>query len=724
MRKMKPRFGWLAVAVFVLAASMAAAPGALAYDRWTFVWDRQLTGVTDDLYGVDALDADHVWAVGTGGTILFHDGSNWSRQAAGLTVETLHEVSALDARHVWAVGTRGTVLFFDGSRWSAQPSGTTRALYGVHALSATHVWAVGAGGTIRHFDGSSWQGQASGVTEPLQSVAAADSTHVIAVGSNTRLFNNGFGWAPMGATTDDFLSVTTLNATSFWASGYGGRISYFNGLNWTSQANPLDAGVRVNGVSAANATNIWACASDGSVIVNDGADWVYHGDIYAEALLDISAADAGHVWAVGTGGAVFYGHKFEPGATNRDWATGSMSMPAAGEDWYLAEGSTGPGFVTYVEIANPQGADATVNITFMTDGGGLFVPPFVVPRHSRTTLNVADWADGLWGVSTWVRSSVPVVAERTMFSSDRTWAHNATGVRSADTTWYLAEGSTGPGFETWILVQNPSSEDADVRLTYMTPSGPVPGPSVPVGANTRRTLNVADTVPGEYSVSTLVTSDRPVIAERAMYGSGRTWAHGCAGLSTTGTNWYLAEGCTGPGFETWILVQNPTGEPVDVELLYLTGTGPVPGPSATLPPYSRRTFDVRETVRTWDVSTRVVASRPVIVERAMYGENRRWAHDSFGSTGAHTIRYLAEGETGSNTETWLTVQNPTTVTAHVSFYFMTNVGAGPVVTVDVPPQSRRTFNAGDYIAFYDFGVRAVSTRPVIIERSMYGQCPT
>ena len=94
------------------------------------------------LYGVSALDATHVWAVGEYGTILFFNGTSWSPQTSGTTAN-LVSVSALDATHVWAVGASGTILFFNGTFWSAQASGTTNNLMGVSALDATHVWAVG-----------------------------------------------------------------------------------------------------------------------------------------------------------------------------------------------------------------------------------------------------------------------------------------------------------------------------------------------------------------------------------------------------------------------------------------------------------------------------------------------------------------------------------------------------------------------------------------------------
>jgi len=80
-------------------------------------------------------------------------------------------------------------------------------------------------------------------------------------------------------------------------------------------------------------------------------------------------------------------------------------------------------------------------------------------------------------------------------------------------------------------VQNPGSTEADVVVTYMTPSGPVSGPIATIGANSRQTFNVGDTIPGEWEVSTHVSSDQPVIAERAMYWGERTGGHDSVGFS-------------------------------------------------------------------------------------------------------------------------------------------------------------------------------------------------
>jgi hypothetical protein len=131
-----------------------------------------------------------------------------------------------------------------------------------------------------------------------------------------------------------------------------------------------------------------------------------------------------------------------------------------------------------------------------------------------------------WSVSTRVVSNNPVIAERAMYWNSgegvyRQAATDSIGVITPGTTWYLAEGSTGSdesgSFESWVLVQNAGNVAAGVDLYYQTPTGEVAGPHLNIAAHTRQTVNVADTVPNQWSVSTRVVSNNPVIAERAMY---------------------------------------------------------------------------------------------------------------------------------------------------------------------------------------------------------------
>jgi hypothetical protein len=84
--------------------------------------------------------------------------------------------------------------------------------------------------------------------------------------------------------------------------------------------------------------------------------------------------------------------------------------------------------------------------------------------------------------------------------------------------------------------------------------------------------------------------------------------------------------------ETFILVQNPGGEEVKVDLTFMTSNGAVQGPQGfALAPHSRVTFNAGDYVSDWDVSTVVESTGgDVVAERSMYGDSRTWAHDSIG----------------------------------------------------------------------------------------------
>ncbi len=78
-------------------------------------------------------------------------------------------------------------------------------------------------------------------------------------------------------------------------------------------------------------------------------------------------------------------------------------------------------------------------------------------------------------------------------------------------TWYLAEGCTDGGMETWVLVQNPNAAAVTVDLTLMTDSGrrwtrrawrTWPSPQTPASPSTSATTS------STYNVSTKVRVHR------------------------------------------------------------------------------------------------------------------------------------------------------------------------------------------------------------------------
>ncbi len=298
-------------------------------------------------------------------------------------------------------------------------------------------------------------------------------------------------------------------------------------------------------------------------------------------------------------------------------------------------------------------------------------------------------------------------------------------------TWYLAEGCTAPGFETWVLVQNPNAGEVLVDLTLMTESGPQNPPAlqdVPITGYSRTSFNIGAYVQ-TFNVSTTVTpKGGNVVCERAMYGGGRTWGTDSIGTTTPSDTWYLAEGATAGGFETWALVQNPNAMPVTVNLTLMTDSGPqTPGPykDVPIPANSRMSFNLGEQAQTYNVSTQIKSTGGnVVCERAMYGGDRTWAHDSVGVTTPSPVWFMAEGATAEGFETWVLVQNPNADPVTVTLTLMTENGPqnpDALRDVAIAGNSRISFNIGLYVQTFNVSTQVNSTGGnVVCERAMYG----
>jgi hypothetical protein len=403
--------------------------------------------------------------------------------------------------------------------------------------------------------------------------------------------------------------------------------------------------------------------------------------------------------------------------------------------WYMAEGCTAGGFETWIMVLNPDSRAAMVNVVLYTGTGTLNpveLQDIPLAPRSRMTVLLNTYVTS-YDVSTQVyeRSGNALICERATYGPGRAWAHDSIGAPTPLGAWWMAEGSTAGGMETWLLMMNPSTTDAHVDVTLMTESGPVTPTALQnytVPAERRVSVNLGDYVT-TYDVSTKVSViDGGVVCERSMYGPGRAWATSSVASGTPNNEWYLAEGSTAGGMETWVLVQNPQAYDQQVSLTLMTESGPQ-APTAlqnyTVPAGHRVSFNLGDYVTSYDVSTKVTSTPDAVVaERAMYGPGRAWAHNSIGSWKDSYIWYMAEGATWGDMETWVLVQNPNPTDAHISVILLTNAGdvAPPALQNYTLPAGRRvSFNIAAYLDEADFGVEVYSLdTDVVAERSMYG----
>lgn len=398
---------------------------------------------------------------------------------------------------------------------------------------------------------------------------------------------------------------------------------------------------------------------------------------------------------------------------------------------YLAEGSTDWGFSCYITVENPNSTTVDIKPTYQTSSGPVAGKKITMPAKSQSTINPRDIL-GNKDFSTKVEclEGKTISADRTMVwnSGPGEEGHCAIGVNSPAKTWYLPEGSSAWGFETWLLIQNPGTATANCTLTYMIEGAePITVP-VQVPAGSRGTWNMADHI-GSHDASIKVTSDQPVIPERAMYRNNRREGHGSTGTTTPANDYFLAEGAVGydVGYVTYVLVQNPNASPADVSLTYMTGSGQIAGPSFQMAANSRKTIRVNDQLPPGtDVSTKVHGSQPIIAERAMYWNNGTGeaCHDSIGMSAAHQTFYLPDGQTDNSRETWTLVQNPNSESVTIEISYLTPNGEGNVTkTETIAGNSRRTFNMANHSGISGRASIMVTSKTsgkkIMVERAMY-----
>ncbi len=415
---------------------------------------------------------------------------------------------------------------------------------------------------------------------------------------------------------------------------------------------------------------------------------------------------------------------------------GAFTVTGAGQSkWYLAEGSTAWGFDTYVSVLNPNPRPVDVIITWIDSGGRAARQAFetTLPAESQATVNARDHV-GDKDVSAVVesRNGETIAVDRTM-----TWngpeAHASVGVTAPRTTWYFAEDSTLLGFETWVLVQNPGDTEANVEIKYMTENG---GPRIArkaVPANSRRTYSMAADA-GEADASIQVSSDVPVIAERAVYRNNRREGHETVGEYRLSSDYYLAEGTTAWGFDTYLLVVNAHDSAMDVSVFYQTPAGEVASEPFRMPANSRKTIKVNDVpgVRGTDCSIRVHGSKPLMAERAMYWDSGRGeaCHCSIGTPAPSDTWYFADGACGNGWETWTLIQNTNDRAVRAEIRYLAKAGgpdANTVKTVTVPARSRVSVDMAATASWSSGGGTAITSLTesgggklkLIVERSMY-----
>jgi hypothetical protein len=421
---------------------------------------------------------------------------------------------------------------------------------------------------------------------------------------------------------------------------------------------------------------------------------------------------------------------------------------------YFAEGASGSFFRTRFALANPHEEPVPVTVTLTDTRGTPTTMAITVPARARATIDESNRpvlaSDAF---ATKFEAPMTIGVERTM-----TWAaggptygaHSDVGVVEPRTSWVLAEGATIGGFNTFYLLQNPTTNVADVKVQYLLSTGERIEKTHLVAPLSRTNIWVNKDDPAlaaaEMSATLTSINNVPVVVERSMYRNNGnelfTAGHNSAAVDAPALRWFLAEGATGGTFDEFVLIANPNEAAATLRVSYLRAGAPPIVKTYVAAGQSRLTIWVDQEapeLAAAEVSVVVesLTATPVVVERSMWWRATpagEWieSHNSKGVTATAPRWIVADGEAGGvgQASTYVLVANTATTAATVRFTLLTETGTTRSVQDTVSGNGRYSMDVAATFpeardARFGILVESVSgTAPLVVERASYSSTPT
>ena len=382
--------------------------------------------------------------------------------------------------------------------------------------------------------------------------------------------------------------------------------------------------------------------------------------------------------------------------------------------WYLAEGSTGNPYHTWVLLQNPNPFIVTANVTFMRENSPPIVKQYDLRPNSRFSIFANDVVPNS-AFSTKVEALMPILVERAMyFGFD---GHDSTAITATNRTWYLPEGDTRDT-HTWVLLMNPSNAPARAKVTFMTDRGQNIVQEFTLNPTSRLNVFSNSYLPAT-AFSTLVESDVPIVAESASYFSpGNRAGFGATGSTYAAQKWYMAEGFT--GHNTRFAIMNPNDSAARVEFNYLVEGGTNRTVTIDVGPRSRQTVTANSALPAGvGFSTTVDSNIPVVVQRTAILPDASGGQSSLGTSAPAKTWYLPEGSTADPFHEYVVMGNPNPLPVSVRVTIMSDGGEVKTLDYIVGPSTRLTLDMNQLMPNRAVSTRVDAEQPIVVERAMY-----
>jgi hypothetical protein len=333
-------------------------------------------------------------------------------------------------------------------------------------------------------------------------------------------------------------------------------------------------------------------------------------------------------------------------------------LTPAGE-WYLAEGVSNAVFDEFILLMNPNPEPTIVEVSYLGTDGLADVDTYRVAGMSRRTIWVrvdlearfhGRFRNRTFSAVVRTRDAAPIIVERAIYWGGLGLAGldpggtNAAGLTATSTVWRFAEGFTGAGFQTFLLLGNPGASDAEARITFLFEDGTTAVERRLVRANSRVNVWVNAEIgrARERPFSMLVESTNGVgiVAERSMYWGALREGHVVTGLTAEAPKWAFAEGIEGwhdgHEYDSYFLLANTSATPAEIRALFVLEDGTGVERRFTVAPTSRFTLPAGALAplvgKRFGAFFESTNGTPILAERAVYwGLRYQGGHASAGT---------------------------------------------------------------------------------------------
>lgn len=287
--------------------------------------------------------------------------------------------------------------------------------------------------------------------------------------------------------------------------------------------------------------------------------------------------------------------------------------------------------------------------------------------------------------------------------------------RTISTYYYFASLYTGQGFHEYLIFVNTSEIQARVTITYQLASGGPKRTTITIPAHSRLTHDVNADLGGGVNAAAVISTDVPISAERMVVHANEGSLD--PGTTTPSKIWYFANGNTSHQYQEYISIQNPTNNPVQVNLQVQPTHSRTFTLHRPMRPQSRITVNLNKFSHD-AIGVIVTANGPVVANRTIFIHNG--ITSKTGITKPQTHWYFAAGSANGNTRNWIGVINTTNQPSTFTLYAYSAQGA-QVATIKkvLKPYDRQGFLMNRLAGQTEVAVVVSTTQPSISEQSTF-----